>query len=528
MKRHVVIHPFLFAVYPLLELFYKLSPNVVFWDILRPLGIVLLLAGGVFGGLGFVTKQWPRAGFFTTLLLFVLLFYGAIYRVAWNVTLFGVRVGTHAILFPLWASLIAFLGFGLGKPRVWHRFQGDTLITDFLNIVAGVAIVISLGRYLIGLSQMQAVNSQMVQSVMETREADLHLKADVRPDIYYIVLDGYARQDVLQQLYGVDNAGFIGALRERGFYVAEKSSSNYIQTVLSLASSLNFSYLSNLSVDSADRLALLPLIWDSTARRGLQELGYQFVSVNSGYSFTSIANADVYFSPTATGLFNTYEEMVLMSTSAVVLVDSGLLPLYRTGYAAHRRFVVSAFEFLHETPALPGPTFTFFHIVSPHPPFVLDRDGNPVPAGAPFEGGRDGSYFPGSTVEYIAGYKEKLLYTNQQLLRAIDAILAASDSAPIIILQADHGPGAWLQWDSIEETCLLERTSIFNAYYLPAGGAENLYPDITPVNTFRVIFNAYFGTDLPLLADEIYFSSWDRPYDFVNVTDQAVLPCDLP
>ncbi len=527
MKRRIVIHPFLFAVYPLLELFYKLSPNVTFGDSLRVLGSVLVLTGAVFAGMGFATKRWPRAGFFTTLLLFVLLFYGSIYRVAWNTTLFGVRVGYHAILFPVWSALLAFLGLGLGNLRIWHRFQGDTLITDFLNIMASVAIVVSLGRYLIGLSRIRVVNPQMIHSVTETYKTDFDLKSDIRPDIYYIVLDGYAREDVLQQMYGVNNSAFINALRERGFYVAERSRSNYIQTVLSLASSLNFSYLSNLPVDSADRLALASLIWDSAARRLLQDLNYQFVSVCSGYSFTSIANADVYFSPAATGPFNTYEEMALMGTSAVVLVDNGLLPLYRTGYAAHRRYVVSSFEFLREIPAMPGPTFTFFHIVSPHPPFVLDRDGNFVPKDAPFESGRDGSYFPGSTAEYIAGYKEKLLYTNQQVLQAIDAIMAASDVAPIIVFQADHGPGAWLRWESAEETCLLERTSIFNAYYLPGAGAQALYPDITPVNTFRVIFDAYFEAELPLLADRVYFSSWDRPYDFVEVTDRIVPICNV-
>ncbi len=95
------------------------------------------------------------------------------------------------------------------------------------------------------------------------------------------------------------------------------------------------------------------------------------------------------------------------------------------------------------------------------------------------------------------------------------------------MLQADHGPGAWLQWDSVEKTCLWERTAIFNAYYLPDAGAEILYPDITPVNTFRVIFNTYFGTDLPLLEDRIYFSSWNRLYDFIDVTDRVAYPCDV-
>lgn len=527
MKKQLVLHPFLFAIYPLLELFYKLSPNVVFRDTLRALGLVLLLSVGLFLGIGMRTKQWSRAGFFTTLILFVLLFYGSVYRVAWNLSLFGVHVSYHAILFPLWTSVILFVGVGLGTPRIWQRFQGDVLVTGFLNTMVIIALVVSLGRYLLRLSAIKEVDFQTAESVVANYDEYTLLEPAVLPDIYYVILDGYARQDVLQQLYGLDNSGFVAAMHDRGFYIAQNSHSNYVQTVLSLASSLNFSYLSDLPVDSADRLFLVPLIWNSAARNLLDELGYRFVASNSGYPFTSIANAEVFFNLADDGPFNIYEEMVLMGTSAVILIDNDILPLYNTGYAVHRRHVTLSFDSLRSISALPGPKFVMFHIVSPHPPFVIDRDGNAVSIAAPFEGGRDGSYFPGSTAEYVSGYVEKLLYTNKQLLQGVDAILEDSSTPPIIIFQADHGPGAWLEWDSAEKTCLVERTAIFNAYYLPGAGVENLYPDITPVNTFRVIFNTYFGTDLPLLEDKTYFSSWDYPFDFIEVTDRLAHPCDM-
>lgn len=42
-----------------------------------------------------------------------------------------------------------------------------------------------------------------------------------------------------------------------------------------------------------------------------------------------------------------------------------------------------------------------------------------------------------------------------------------------------------------------------------------------PVNTFRLIFNFYFGTDYELLDDRCYFSSYDYPYKFTDVTDEV-------
>src|SRR3970282_1068515 len=69
------------------------------------------------------------------------------------------------------------------------------------------------------------------------------------PDIYYIILDGYARDDILRKFYQLDNRDFLDRLGELGFYVAGCAQSNYAQTQLSLASSLNFAYLDSLGDD---------------------------------------------------------------------------------------------------------------------------------------------------------------------------------------------------------------------------------------------------------------------------------------
>jgi hypothetical protein len=78
---------------------------------------------------------------------------------------------------------------------------------------------------------------------------------------------------------------------------------------------------------------------------------------------------------------------------------------------------------------------------------------------------------------------------------------------PVIIIQGDHGP--WLQPRA-------KRFWILNAYYLP-GHMDNLYPDLSPVNTFRLVFNAYFGGKYDMLADVSYFSPVPRLYEFTAV-----------
>jgi hypothetical protein len=64
------------------------------------------------------------------------------------------------------------------------------------------------------------------------------------------------------------------------------------------------------------------------------------------------------------------------------------------------------------------------------------------------------------------------------------------------------------------------KTSIINAYYFPNGDYSQLREDITPVNSFRALFNTYFGTSFPLLRDRIFVSPDEkRLYEFHDVTE---------
>jgi len=52
-----------------------------------------------------------------------------------------------------------------------------------------------------------------------------------------------------------------------------------------------------------------------------------------------------------------------------------------------------------------------------------------------------------------------------------------------------------------------------NAYYLP-GHEDELSPDISPVNTFRLIFDSYFGGNYDMLPNVSYFSPVPKLYNF--------------
>jgi hypothetical protein len=106
---------------------------------------------------------------------------------------------------------------------------------------------------------------------------------------------------------------------------------------------------------------------------------------------------------------------------------------------------------------------------------------------------------------------------DRNLKKTISRLVAATGGKAIILLQGDHGPGSEWYVNSYEKTNLRERFPILNAYYLPGDGEKLLYPEITPVNSFRLIFKHYFNMDIELLPDESFYSTWVEPFKFTKI-----------
>jgi hypothetical protein len=143
---------------------------------------------------------------------------------------------------------------------------------------------------------------------------------------------------------------------------------------------------------------------------------------------------------------------------------------------------------LEEVPQIQGPKFVFAHILAPHA-----RE-------AYFNAEGEFAYSRSD-----AALNEEFQYLNQRTLQIVQTILAESENPPVIIIQGDHGLDSEV------------RMAILNAYYLPGDGAKMLYPTITPVNSFRVVFNAYFGEDFTLLPDVSLYSLYDNMFNFSEV-----------
>jgi hypothetical protein len=175
------------------------------------------------------------------------------------------------------------------------------------------------------------------------------------------------------------------------------------------------------------------------------------------------------------------------------------------GVSARDRFN-TVFNNIDDIARMPQPTFAYLHLISPHPPFVFDPNGNPTD---PADFWNDQRLYPGNL--YKKGYVNQTQFLNKKMLQAVDTILAESDAPPIIIIQGDHGP--WLQPKD-------KRMWILAALYLP-GHNDKLYLTITPINFFRLVFNSYFGGKYEVLEDVSYFSPVPKLYNFSEIPNEC-------
>ena len=495
----IPLHPLFFAAYPVLALVginvNEVEPGVL-W---RPLFALLLGAALSLALPGLVTKDWHRAALLLSIFIFLFFTYGHAYGYLKKIEIAGFIPGRHRQMLPLWLAI-----GGVAAWWVLRRLRNPAAFTPVLNLLSIFLLLYPTFQTVSYVIQREQTERSAL-SAAQAKGAALPL--GYAPDIYYIILDAYGRADVLEQMFGYDNSPFLQTLESKGFYVAECAQSNYGQTMLSLTSSLNFDYLdsltSSLTPNEDTRAPLRALGQYNNAREFLAAQGYNIVSFATNFPVSEWKDANYFLSPIPQGM-NDFEIMLAQTTAWRAPMDMGDEPPERASAEWYRRRTLSALKQMETiVPDILSPKFVFTHLVIPHHPFVFGPNGeelNSIEAGVPeFD-------------EYKAKYPDQVTYINKRITAVIDLILQSSPNPPVIVIQGDHGPAPF---DVTER-----RMKILNVYYFP-DNTEGLYPTITPVNTFRLIFNKYFGQNYPMLEDRSLYSAYDVPYNYEEIPNDC-------
>jgi hypothetical protein len=489
------LYPFLFAVYPILVLYRWNSEQLSVTVLKAPCLIALAIAGILVSVLYVFFRDMNRAALLTGCLFLQSTLTGHFYEMRSTAPAMPIGWGVAYVLLTggsLWFT--------------WHSLRRKDREKFLEAFNAGANVILATLILIIPLNV-------IVDNLGDRLSWELHPNSRVftdremarrRPDIFYIILDGYARQDVLTAYFKYNNAPFIDFLHRRGFYVASGSRCNYSVTFLSLSSSLNMQYLDALNGVHDQEEQAYRMIGHNRLMEELKFNGYRIVHFSTGWPGDDVnLLADETYSSSS---LDEFRELLLKTSILRFFFTNAIGNSYRD------RFYFNC-EKLGSLTHQRRPTFVYAHFVIPHPPFVFDRDGG-IPPPHPFPhrpaGSRD--WYPPSR------YVDQLSYITRHIQATITKILENYPEPPIIILQSDHGPGCDGITAHPTNKMLLERTGILNAFYVPDVIRHQLYPTISPVNTFRILFNTYFGTKWRMEKDETNYVWGSPPYHFMNVT----------
>lgn len=434
-----------------------------------------------------IFKDVRKAALFTTCFMAIFLFFGAFQD-------FLGRYQTTAalaqlkIFFPL--SLVCLAAAFIFLKKSSRKFAR---LNIFLNALLAMYIIVDVG--VIGfrlLSPGTPDDEDLAQHGLSLSACD----TCARPPVYFIVMDEYAGAESLKGHFNYDNSGFEDQLSSQGFRVNKSTTSNYVFTIYSIASTLGMDYIPDLGEQSMTNhfgyRKASAVIADNVTMRFFRGMGYRI----NNHSYFKMHGAPVlYKSDYLPAELDLITDKTMYSRVANNLVR----------YLA-RKFNVAAFKERRDffeydkneammSEALQNaykknaqPSFTYMHLMMPHQPYRYDSLGAPV---TPFWERK--SY---TRADEDNAYLQYLMYTNRRVGIFISELMQATSGQAIIILMSDHGyRRSQRQPDWPYHT--------LNAVYLPRRNYNAWYDGMSNVNQFRALLNAEFNQRLPMLKDSL-------------------------
>jgi len=498
----------LLAAYPVLFLFSENLSEVAFGETFQPILRAVAVAGAIAIVAGLLLRDIRRGALVASAMVIVWFTYGHVLEIVapMGVTR-DVQMGV-SLTFIVVVTLLA----------IFLRPAGIARLTTAVNVLALVLV----GMTLLNILPYELSRPTAAATTSAAQAGPRPTAAPGARDIYFLVFDRYGSNEALDDLADAHN-DMTSWLQGKGFTVAEHAHANYERTTMSLAATLNMTYLddvvSKLGPDSNDPGPVNEMLQDHKVGRFLQDHGYRYVHIGN------------WFAPTKTIRIADENPVLTSQTDFGALLDKTTLgptindlrglkdpPSHHLLHRAAALFDLNEIDLVsHE----PGPKFVMMHILLPHEPYVFAANGE-------YSGlsEYDSKFSP-------AGFRDQLAFTNDRLRGIVDNLLnVPADQQPIIILEADEGPYPdryskdqnGFDWSKATPEELETKYGVLTAMYLPGDApadAPSMYPDMTLINTFPIVLDRYFDAGIPLLPDKAYTSkAWVKPYDLTDVTER--------
>lgn len=543
------------ALLPTLEDFLQNRYQLAVQDLILPVILDLLLTCLV---ASIFYRMWTKsrlAGYLSAVLATLILTNGyegrlqGIYQPLQAILPTPYLGGFEGVLLSLVFSALIFTAAGY-CGRFLASWPGHRTVRAS-EVVKAITIAITVTFGLMLLPALGAIISEWPQFFYKPPSLAQPLPADktaAQPDVYYIVLDDYANQAVLGSQLGFDNSGLTQWLQANHYMVDSNANSNYPYTTMSVASTLNANYLSDVirkySQSSAQTIIPYHLaIKNSSVIQQFKSLGYQYSLIGSWYETTNS-------SPLADHVYQQNGQLIILGHKfaldnfAVNELNGGwfwrfVQPGLKLGhvsvmsyasldYANTTLYGLRTLANLAAQPA--GGRFIFAHILTPHVPYVFNSDGSLSTNSA--------SDNIGSPIQQK--YTNQIQFINDQIKPILSSIDSNSGGQAVVVLQSDEGAnpvlfnhhnydykggddelnnGSMLGWSNQD---LAMKYGTLAAYHLPGVSDEAYAAGADPVNIFRLIFNSYFGANYAYLP-RCYYAYPDgraKPFVYADITQR--------
>jgi len=528
-KNSKIFHPFLIAFFPIIAVY---SVNIGLIQLEQFIFPTLLIVGSAllfFLCLKYILKNGKKAALIVTLAFIIFFSFGHVYNMLNQVSIGDTDLGSNRTLLPIFV-----ISFGIGSfliIRTKRTLDNATSIVNTISVVFITVIVAMVGIEAFGCDEcliqqtysLGIFSNQIMDSPLYFEEHSFSVsESGSLPNVYYIILDGYPRNDVLKKHLDFDNNEFINFLKQREFYVAENSYSNYSLSSTSIPATMNMNYINFLTDElGEDSRSYDPLLGKDFGLYADNQVIKNFKSM--GYKVAKIGSVPMYLHeiPLA-DLSLCYKSIHLMDNRLFDTVARTSMIGYfieRWSEDLQRQIILCAFE---ELPKISSyyeePVFVWSHIMLPHFPLIFGPNGESITPGQSLLTMNHPEYTDDSW-DVKQQFVQQIQFTNKKSIEFIDKILE-NEKRSVIIIQSDHGSAFGVNLQDPTDDDVFQRLSNFNAIYFPdEKHREMLTYDRTNVNTFRIVFNTYFGSDYEMLEDKTYWGlSIKKPFWFKDVT----------
>lgn len=446
-------------------------------------GAEMLIGTALFFALVFlVVKNYILASLITCITGLWYFFFGAI--IDWIKTFAAASIfSRYSVLLPLLIGITILLALFLKRRKTF-----SLKLFFYLNLLFLIYCLID-GTLLI--SKQFTPEKKTEKPVAFDIE-----KVTARPNVYYLVFDGYAGYKSLKDSFAFANDSLYSFLNKKDFSILPVHS-NYDLTLFSMSSVLNMRYVDsgyNPAEITQRDLQLrtneikLAEVFSIFNKMGYRFNNYSIFDVNKQHA---IARQNSFLPVHSVLLTDKILHNRIIRTAGFLFNDGKLvLPSRRKNYIfQHDTNNLFSQKMISKAAKEKGqtPIFSFAHFLMPHWPYYRDSTGNYNHANI-----FTNNSFDGNKQFYISYLK----YTNS-VIQSLITDITDNDPGAIIVMMSDHGFRNY----NINKPFEPYYFDILCAVRFPDKNYPVHKEQWSAVNMFRYLFNCEYSQHIPYLPD---------------------------